>query len=162
MSDPDIEVDPLERVLHSARALVLADLIAGDVARAEVVSLVEESVSHRRWWVEQWPEGAAYVAGLVAQDVQDALMERYGRWPLCPVCAETEGVETDGAESEPHALDVEPELGPDPHWVCGKAGVVIAAVGSLGSLGAVPGSPGGRDASDGPGASGESGESGAS
>ncbi|SCF70436.1 MULTISPECIES: hypothetical protein [unclassified Streptomyces] len=151
MSDPDIEVDPLERVLHSARALVLADLIAGDVARAEVVSLVEESVSHRRWWVEQWPEGAAYVAGLVAQDVQDALMERYGRWPLCPVCAETEGVETDGVESEPHALDVEPELGPDPHWVCGKAGVVIAAVGSLGSVLGPP------DDSDGPGGSGDSG-----
>ncbi|MEV7678744.1 hypothetical protein AB0O64_09330 [Streptomyces sp. NPDC088341] len=136
-ADPRAGVDPLERVLHSARALVLADLIAGGVARAEVVSLVEESVSHRRWWVEQWPEGAAYVAGLVAQDVQDALMERYGRWPLCPVCAEAEGV-----EAEPHALDVEPELGPDPHWVCGKAGVVIAAVGSLGALGSLPGGAG--------------------
>ncbi|MFE7127578.1 hypothetical protein [Streptomyces sp. NPDC057617] len=120
------EVDPLERALHSARALVLADLAAGGVARADVVSLVEESVSHRRWWVEQWPEGAAFVAGLVAQDVQDALLERYGRWPLCPVCTETGGVET-----EPHALDVEPELGPDPHWVCSEAGVVVAAVGAL-------------------------------
>ncbi len=150
-------VDPLERALHSARALVLADLIAGDVARAEVVSLVEESVSHRRWWVEQWPEGAAYVAGLVAQDVQDALMERYGRWPLCPVCSEAEGV-----EAESHALDVEPELGPDPHWVCGKAGVVIAAVGSLGggrrAVGGTDTDPagpehgrGGRDASGEPG-----------
>ncbi|MEV8391190.1 MULTISPECIES: hypothetical protein [unclassified Streptomyces] len=126
-------MDDLEQALHTARALVLADLAAGDVARAEVVSLVEESVSHRRWWVEQWPEGAAYVAGLVAQDVQDALLERYGRWPLCPVCAEDR---PDG----PHALEVEPELGPDPHWVCGKAGVVVAAVGSLGSPG--PGSRG--------------------
>ncbi|BBC34254.1 uncharacterized protein SGFS_055480 [Streptomyces graminofaciens] len=62
-----------------------------------------------------------YVAGLVAQDVQDALLERYGRWPLCPVC--------DAAD--PHALDVEPELGPDPHWVCHKAGVRVAAVGAL-------------------------------
>ncbi|MER8067462.1 hypothetical protein ABTZ59_04000 [Streptomyces sp. NPDC094034] len=133
-------MDDLEQALHTARALVLADLAAGDVARAEVVSLVEESVSHRRWWVEQWPEGAAYVAGLVAQDVQDALLERYGRWPLCPVCAEDP---PDG----PHALEVEPELGPDPHWVCGKAGVVVAAVGSLGARGSKgsKGSPGSRD-----------------
>ncbi|MFE3140707.1 hypothetical protein [Streptomyces scopuliridis] len=125
---PNPDVDVLEQALHAARALVLADLAAGDAARAEVVSLVEDSVSHRRWWVEQWPEGVAYVAGLVAQDVQDALLERYGRWPLCPVCAETE-------PDEPHALEVEPELGPDPHWVCGKAGVVVAAVGALGSGG---------------------------
>ncbi|MFD5110991.1 hypothetical protein ACFVWX_14310 [Streptomyces sp. NPDC058220] len=126
-AQPDVnaEVNPLEQALHAARALVLADLAASDVARADVVSLVEESVSHRRWWVEQWPEGATYVAGLVAQDVQDALLERYGRWPLCPVCE----------EAEPHALDVEPELGPDPHWVCVKAAVAVAAVGALGATG---------------------------
>lgn len=116
------DVDPLEQALHAARALVMADLAAGDMAEAETVSLVEESVAHRRWWVGQWPEGAAYVAGLVAQDVQDAVLERYGRWPLCPVCV----------TEDPHALDVEPELGPDPHWVCAKAGVAVAAVGSLG------------------------------
>jgi hypothetical protein len=115
-------LDPLEHALHAARALVLADLAADGVARPEVVSMVEDSIAHRRWWVEQWPEGAAYVSGLVAQDVQDALLEQYGRWPLCPVCV----------GGEPHALDVEPELGPDPHWVCGKAGVVIAPVGALG------------------------------
>ncbi|WP_030682164.1 hypothetical protein [Streptomyces sp. NRRL B-1347] len=114
-------IDPLEQALHAARALVLADLAAREVAQADVVSFVEESVAHRRWWVEQWPEGAAYVAGLVAQDVQDRILERYGRWPLCPVCG----------SGEPHALDVEPELGPDPHWVCGKAGVVVAPVGGL-------------------------------
>ncbi len=114
-------IDPLEQALHAARALVLADLVAREVAEAEVVSLVEESVAHRRWWVEQWPEGIDYVAGLVAQDVQDALLERYGRWPLCSVCG----------SGDPHALDVEPELGPDPHWVCGKAGVVVAPVGKL-------------------------------
>ncbi|MEV2254845.1 hypothetical protein AB0I94_30450 [Streptomyces sp. NPDC050147] len=114
-------IDPLEQALHAARALVLADLVAREVAQAEVVSLVEESVAHRRWWVEQWPEGVEYVAGLVAQDVQDALLERYGRWPLCSVCG----------TGDPHALEVEPELGPDPHWVCGKAGVVVAPVGRL-------------------------------
>ncbi|MBP0457401.1 hypothetical protein [Streptomyces montanisoli] len=116
------EVNPLEQALHAARALVMADLAAGGVAGAETVSLVEESVAHRRWWIEQWPEGAPFVAGLVAQDVQDALLERYGRWPLCPLCA----------ADDPHALDVEPELGPDPHWVCGRSGTVIAPVGALG------------------------------
>jgi len=116
-------ISPLEQALHAARALVLADLAAGDVAAADVVSMVEESVVQRRWWVEQWPEGVEYVAGLVAQDVQDALLEAYGRWPLCPVCG----------GGDPHALDVEPELGPDPHWVCHKAGVKVAAVGTLAS-----------------------------
>jgi hypothetical protein len=115
------DVDPLEQALHAARALILADLAARDVTHVEVVSLVEEAVVQRRWWVTQWPEGAAFVSGLIAQDVQDALLERYGRWPLCPVCA----------TGEPHALDVEPELGADPHWVCGKAGVVVAPIGGL-------------------------------
>ncbi|GHF46675.1 hypothetical protein GCM10010218_29950 [Streptomyces mashuensis] len=112
----------LEQALHAARALVLADLVAGDAADPDVVSLVEDAVAHRRWWVEQWPEGAAFLAGLVAQDVQDALLERHGRWPLCPVCTDA---------GDPHALSVEPELGPDPHWTCGKQAVVVAAVGSL-------------------------------
>jgi hypothetical protein len=124
------DVNPLEQALHAARAMILADLVAGDAAQAEAVSLVEESVSHRRWWVEQWPEGVEYVAGLVAQDVQDALMERHGDWPICPVCQ----------EGGPHVLDVEPELGPDPHWVCPKAGRVIAPVGALGGTGTADGS----------------------
>ncbi|MFE0459024.1 hypothetical protein ACFW1A_07135 [Kitasatospora sp. NPDC058965] len=112
----------IETALHGARALILADLAARDVADAAVVSLVEDAVTHRRWWLEQWPDGAAFVVGLVAQDVQDALLEGYGRWPLCDACA---------AEGELHSLSVEPELGPDPHWVCGKEGIVVAAVGSL-------------------------------
>jgi hypothetical protein len=114
-------VDALEQALHAARALVLADLVAGGVAEADVVSLVEDAVTHRRWWVNEWPEGLPFLAGLVAQDVQDALLERYGRWPLCPVCR----------DGDPHALDVRPELGPDPHWVCDKMGVRVAAVGGL-------------------------------
>ncbi|MEU6276742.1 hypothetical protein ABZ871_30670 [Streptomyces populi] len=116
-------LSPLEQALHAARARVLADLVAGRVAQADVVSLVEDSVVQRRWWVEQWPDGVEFVAGLVAQDVQDALLERHGRWPLCPVCS----------TGDPHALEVEPELGPDPHWVCHQAGVKISPVGSLGS-----------------------------
>ncbi|MGR8009904.1 hypothetical protein [Streptomyces hypolithicus] len=112
---------PLEQALHAARARVMADLAARHVADAGIVSLVEDAVAHRRWWAEQWPEGVAYVTGLVAQDVQDALLDRHGRWPLCPVCS----------DEEPHALEVEPELGADPHWVCAKATVVVAPVGAL-------------------------------
>ncbi|WP_428953960.1 hypothetical protein [Streptomyces sp. cg35] len=121
-------ISPLEQALHAARALVLADLKAVDVADADVVSLVEESITSRRWWVEQWPQGVEFVTGLVAQDVQDGILERHGRWPVCPVCGPEAG--TGG----PHALDVEPELGADPHWVCSEAGVVVAAVGSLGTV----------------------------
>lgn len=117
----------LEQALHRARALILADLTAGDVAGPDVVTFVEDSVVHRRWWVEQWPEGAAYLDGLVAQDVQDALLERYGRWPLCPVCRGADAVDASG----PHALDIEPELGPEPRWVCGRTGAVVAPVGGL-------------------------------
>jgi hypothetical protein len=113
------DADTTEAVLHGARALVLADLTARDVAQADIVSLLEDAVSKRRWWLRQWPDGAAYVAGLLAQDVQDALLETYGRWPLCPAC------------EEPHALAVEPELGEDPHWVCEARGEAVAAVGSL-------------------------------
>ncbi|GAA2252460.1 MULTISPECIES: hypothetical protein [Kitasatospora] len=112
----------IETALHAARALILADLTARDVAEAEVVSMVEKAVTHRRWWLEQWPDGTDFVLGLLAQDVQDALLEAYGRWPLCTACA---------AEGDPHALGVEPELGPEPHWVCGKNGIVVAPVGQL-------------------------------
>ncbi|MGW8374322.1 hypothetical protein [Streptomyces sp. ODS28] len=115
-------MDQLEQALHAARALVLADLQATDVSRADVVSLVEEAVTHRRWWVGEWPDGIAFVDGLIAQDVQDALLDRYGRWPLCPVCV----------GSDPHALDVQPELGEDPHWVCAKTSTSVAPVGALG------------------------------
>jgi hypothetical protein len=113
----------LEAALHTARARLLHDLTARDVAEAAVVSLVEDAVAHRRWWVEQWPEGVEYLLGLVAQDVQDALLDGYGRWPLCTAHA---------AQGDPHALTVEPELGPEPHWVCPKEGVVVAPVGELG------------------------------
>ena len=122
----------LEEALHTARALILADLTSADVADAETVSLVEEVVAHRRWWVEQWPEGAAFVPGLVAQDVQDALLDRYGRWPLCPLCDDTGAPGTEGGGEGPHALDVEPELGEDPHWVCVHTATAVAPVGGLG------------------------------
>jgi hypothetical protein len=109
----------IEAALHDARARVLADLHARGVAEAEVVSALEDALSRRRWWVRQWPDGAAYVPGLLAQDIQDALLETRGRWPLCAEC------------DEPHALAVEPELGPDPHWVCEARGEAVAPVGAL-------------------------------
>lgn len=107
--------------LLNARALVLADLQSCQVADAETVSVLEESVAQRRWWVSQWPQGAEFVAGLVAQDVQDAILDRLGRWPVCRSCADLDG----------HALYIEPELGPDPHWVCERSSTVIAPLGHL-------------------------------
>ena len=105
----------------TARALVLHDLESTGAADADAVSLLEESVSQRAWWLEQWPEGRSFVVGLVAQDVQDALLEKAERWPLCTAC-----------EDSTHALYVDPDLGgPDPTWVCEEAGVVVAPVGGL-------------------------------
>ena len=74
-----------EAVLHGARALVLADLTARGVAEAEIVSLLEDALSKRRWWLEQWADGAALRAGLLAQDVQDALMETLRPLAAVPV-----------------------------------------------------------------------------
>ena len=64
---------------------------------------------------------ARSVAGLVAQDVQDALFETVGRWPVCVSC--------DGPE---HSLYIQPDLGgPEPVWVCEETGLVVAALGHL-------------------------------
>lgn len=107
--------------MMTARALVLHDLEKTGVADADAVSLLEDAVAQRSWWLEQWPGGHAFVVGLVAQDVQDGLLESAGRWPLCPTC-----------EDATHALYVDPDLGgPDPTWVCEEAGVAVAAVGEL-------------------------------
>ena len=62
-------------LLFDARARVLADLEARNHASAAAVSALEDAVAQRKWWAEQWPQGEQYVAGLVAQDVQDALEE---------------------------------------------------------------------------------------
>jgi hypothetical protein len=111
----------LDEAVLQARALVLHDLTATRFADAAVVSSLEDAVSTRRWWASQWQEGIAYVAGLVAQDIQDSLMDQGRRWPECPRCT--------GAV---HTLTIEPELGgPDPVWVCEHAGAVIAPLGEL-------------------------------
>ena len=110
-------------LLFDARARVLADLEARNHATASAVSALEDAVSARKWWAEQWPEGAVYVAGLVAQDVQDAVLDSSGRWPVCLLCE-------DGPE---HTLHIQPDLGgPDPMWVCEVTGEPVAALGALG------------------------------
>lgn len=110
-------------LLFDARARVLADLQARQQATAAAVSALEDAVAQRKWWAEQWPEGEAYVAGLVAQDVQDALFETSGRWPVCHDCAKDAPV---------HTLYIQPDLGgPDPVWVCEESGDVVAPLGGL-------------------------------
>ena len=111
-------------LIFSARALVLADLQARHRATAEAVSVLEDAMSQRTWWAEQWPAGEVYVAGLVAQDVQDALLDTVGRWPLCLGCE----------DAPEHALYIQPDLGgPDAHWVCEETDTVAAPLGALGS-----------------------------
>ena len=108
--------------LLTARALVLHDLEVTSAADPTTVSALEASVTTRRWWASQWSEGVQYVAGLIAQDVQDALLAELGRWPLCHACDET----------EPHALYIHPELGgPEPTWVCEHSGITVAPLGGL-------------------------------
>ena len=108
--------------LLTARALVLHDLEVTAAANPSSVSALEAAVTTRRWWASQWEEGKQYVAGLIAQDVQDALLEESGRWPLCHACD----------DDSPHALYVDPDLGgPDPRWVCEQSGSVVAPVGRL-------------------------------
>jgi hypothetical protein len=116
-----------DTLLLAARALVLADLEARHRATSVAVDALEDACATRAWWAEQWPEGEVYVAGLVAQDVQDALFESVGRWPLCLAC---------DPEIPEHALYIEPDLGgPAPHWVCEESGLTVAALGRLGEPG---------------------------
>jgi hypothetical protein len=108
--------------LLEARARVLHDLAARGLDNADAVDVLEDAVTERRWWVEQWPDGESFVAGQVAQDVQDRLLDGgVGRWPRCTACDETER----------HALRIEPDLGPDPRWRCAESGIVVAPLGEL-------------------------------
>lgn len=111
--------------LLAARAVVLRDLESEGLLDPHTVSVVEDSLAQRRWWLSQWAAGYDYIIGLVAQDVQDILFDESRRWPLCHACA-------DPVE---HSLAIEPELGgPDPHWVCSASGVVVAPIGRLHDL----------------------------
>lgn len=107
--------------MMQARARVLHDLDVRGIADAAVVSVLEEALRERAWWLEQWPDGAEFIPGLVAQDVQDTLMDTWGRWPACTAC--------DLAVE--HPLSIDPPLGEDPYWVCDETGVVAAPLGAL-------------------------------
>ena len=102
-------------------------LVAADLADRRWELALEEAVAHRRWWLSQWPEGAEHVLGLLAQDAQEVVHAVDPGWPACrePSCPEV------GA----HALFVEPDLGPDPFWVCHRTGLPVAPVGALSGLG---------------------------
>ena len=104
--------------LADARARVLHDLSATLPTTPAIVDILDRAVSQRREWVQPWPDGAAFLVCLVAQDVQEALSESVGRWPRC---------RTNGD----HTLHVEPDLGEDPHWVCEDCPGVVAPVGEL-------------------------------
>jgi hypothetical protein len=113
-----VAVNPgVEAALMEARARVLHDLTVTACDTAPCVDVLDDAVAARRRWLEPWPDGADYVACLVAQDVQEGLLTRVGRWPTCPY--------HDG-----HALHVEPDLGADPRWVCVDQGAV-AEIGRL-------------------------------
>ncbi len=118
---PDLTPEPAVDRLLAARARTLHDLAARGLADVYGVSILEEAVSARRWWVAQWAAGADFVDGLVAQDVQDALFDVGTRWPRCTVC--------DTALE--HSLTLQPDLDPDPRWVCTESGTVVAALGRL-------------------------------
>ncbi|MGI9156678.1 MAG: hypothetical protein ACR2FG_08580 [Marmoricola sp.] len=99
--------------LDQARAAVARDL--HDPSYDDVV---DRCVKHRRWWVEQWAAGEPFLLCLLAQDVQEAVAARDPMWPRCP-------------EHGDHRLVVEPDLGPDPFWVCERSGLPVAQVGLL-------------------------------
>lgn len=98
-------------------------LVAADLAHPQWDAVLDEAAAHRRWWLAQWPEGEEHVLGLLAQDAQEAVHAIDPQWPLCrePSCEEVGR----------HPLFVEPDLGPDPFWVCERTGLPVAPVGHL-------------------------------
>jgi hypothetical protein len=107
--------DPLARPAASARH----DLTVTGRWNDEAAAALADAVQQRAWWLEQWPAGAEHLDGLVAQDMQEWVHDHVDRdWPLCP-------------EHQDHALFVEPDLGPDPFWVCHRTGLPVASVGAL-------------------------------
>ncbi|MFL6139819.1 MAG: hypothetical protein ACJ74O_18750 [Frankiaceae bacterium] len=110
---------PADDVLAAAAEAVRHDLEATGAWTAAAARALDHGLAHRRWWLTQWPDGAPHVPGLLAQDVQDAVHETADdRWPRCP-------------EHPDHPLLVEPDLGPDPFWVCHRTGLPVAQVGDL-------------------------------
>lgn len=108
-----------DEALVSADDALRADLQATGCWTPATKRALADALQSRRAWVDAWPEGAEHVLGLVAQDVQEALHAAVDpSWPMC-------------AEHLDHALFVEPDLGPDPFWVCHVSGLPVAPVGRL-------------------------------
>ncbi len=108
--------------LLAARAAVLHDLTSRGLAEAAYVDVLDQVISQRTWWLHEWPDGAAYVTGQVAQDLQERLHDEVGvRWPRCAACDDL----------DEHELRIAPELGEDPQWTCERGGFKVAAVGAL-------------------------------
>lgn len=115
---PAAEIDDVSAALLRARALVLHDIMACGADVPGIVDVLDEAVHDREWWVRSWPQGSDFLAGQVAQDVQDRLVDTEGRWPPCPVHSD-------------EALQLEPPLGADSRWVCGQGCGEVAALGGL-------------------------------
>jgi len=111
-------IDDTSAALLRARALVLHDIAACGADVPGIVDILDAAVREREWWVQRWPDGMAFLAGQVAQDVQDRMVDTEGRWPPCPLHPD-------------EALQLEPPMGPDPHWICGRGCGEVAALGAL-------------------------------
>ena len=108
----------VDDALADARARLLHDLSATTQTTPSVVNALEDVLQQRREWARPWPDGAAFITCLAAQDLQEELEGMHGPWPMCRF---------DGS----HRLHVEPDLGEDPRWVCEDCAAVVAPVGEL-------------------------------
>jgi hypothetical protein len=105
--------------IATARRMLRNDLERTGAMSADAESVLDDALADRSSWVASWPAGAEHVPGLVAQDVQEVVHEQLDpMWPRCP-------------EHGDHPLFVEPDLGPDPFWVCERTGLPVAPVGAL-------------------------------
>jgi hypothetical protein len=111
-------VTPIQ-ALQIACAAVRVDLEHTEIWMPATSAALDAALVVRQSWVEAWPDGAEHVPGLVAQDVQEFVRAEFDpHWPLCP-------------DHQNHALFVEPDLGPDPFWVCEVSGLPVAPIGGL-------------------------------
>ena len=108
-------------MVHPALAQAV-DAVRRDVPPAYAARL-DGAVEQRAWWLAQWDDGAAYVLGLLAQDVQEAVHADDPGWPAC--------TEVSCPAVGAHAMFVEPDLGADPFWTCHRTGLPVAPVGRL-------------------------------
>lgn len=100
-----------------------AEAVRRDLPRAAYDAALQDALAQRAWWLSQWDDGAPYVLGLLAQDLQEVVHADDPQWPLC--------TETSCPARLAHALFVEPDLGADPFWTCYRTGLPVAPVGLL-------------------------------